>query len=477
MPAQRTFTMSDQHWFAALSGDRNPMHLDPVAARRTTAGVPVVHGVHLLLWSLDWISASLGQMPPTASLRVNFDTFVGVDEAVDLSLLRQDSVGLRAELRVAGALAMVVAAGFGDATTNCGRAVPATLRAGEAFAGNEPLDLTLDAMTGRAGLVGPATAVAEMAAAFPHAARMLGASRTAGLGALTRLVGMACPGLHSIFNSLSLKACDCPACDTDQIAYRVDRLDPRFRRLVEDVSGCGWSGSVTSSARHPPTPQPMMHTLKGLIAADAFQGSTSLVVGGSRGLGELTAKLIASGGGRVIVTYAAGKSDAEILVNAIEAAGGAASSIHYDVLADPKTQIQAIEDAPTHLYYFATPAIMDRRGGGFSDRRFANYVGFYISGFSRLIDALLARSPQGLRCLYPSTIAIDDRPRGMTEYTMAKAAGEVLCAHLEAAHQNLRILRPRLPRLPTDQTASLQAVEAGDPVAVLLPLIRALHEN
>ena len=33
--ARRRFTMADQEAFAALSGDRNPMHLDPVYARRT----------------------------------------------------------------------------------------------------------------------------------------------------------------------------------------------------------------------------------------------------------------------------------------------------------------------------------------------------------------------------------------------------------------------------------------------------------
>ena len=39
-----------------------------------------------------------------------------------------------------------------------------------------------------------------------------------------------------------------------------------------------------------------------------FAGQTALIVGGSRGLGEVTAKLIAAGGGTPIITYQAGKS-------------------------------------------------------------------------------------------------------------------------------------------------------------------------
>ena len=42
----RIFTLADQIAFAELSGDNNPLHLDPVVARRTLFGQPIVHGVH-----------------------------------------------------------------------------------------------------------------------------------------------------------------------------------------------------------------------------------------------------------------------------------------------------------------------------------------------------------------------------------------------------------------------------------------------
>src|SRR5947207_3496945 len=47
------FTPADQQAFARLSGDFNPIHLDPVAARLVAAGAPIVHGVNLLLRALD----------------------------------------------------------------------------------------------------------------------------------------------------------------------------------------------------------------------------------------------------------------------------------------------------------------------------------------------------------------------------------------------------------------------------------------
>ena len=47
----RRFAMEDVESFAELSGDFNPLHVDPVAARRALYGEVVVHGVHSLLWA------------------------------------------------------------------------------------------------------------------------------------------------------------------------------------------------------------------------------------------------------------------------------------------------------------------------------------------------------------------------------------------------------------------------------------------
>ena len=48
MQTVRTFTPADVEAFAAASGDWNPAHVDPLAARRLIAGGPIVHGMHAL---------------------------------------------------------------------------------------------------------------------------------------------------------------------------------------------------------------------------------------------------------------------------------------------------------------------------------------------------------------------------------------------------------------------------------------------
>ena len=46
--ATRRITAEDVRKFAELTGDDNPIHLDPEYARRTRFGHPIVHGVLLL---------------------------------------------------------------------------------------------------------------------------------------------------------------------------------------------------------------------------------------------------------------------------------------------------------------------------------------------------------------------------------------------------------------------------------------------
>ena len=54
--AKRKFSLNDQLDFSIFCGDKNPIHVDKIVARRTLNGQCIVHGVHALLRALDCLA-------------------------------------------------------------------------------------------------------------------------------------------------------------------------------------------------------------------------------------------------------------------------------------------------------------------------------------------------------------------------------------------------------------------------------------
>jgi acyl dehydratase len=467
---RRIFSSEDQERFAVYSGDLNPMHMDAAAARRTKAGFPVVHGVHTLLWSLDSFTAEQTELPSIAAIKVGFENFIYVGDEVVAHLVQQDAAGARIETTVHGLVAMRLTLRFGP----LGPAKPINQLETAPIKPLLPLDLSLIEMADRSGRIPMFSPLDKSAVLFPNAVRLLGIARIAALACSSFLVGMVCPGLHSTYRSLSLAATS-ESPPLNDLDFRVAGIDERFRMVRMDISGGGWTGSLVTHARPVPTAQLGMAEIMTMVAPNEFADTTSLVIGGSRGLGELTAKILAAGGARVILTYAIGLSDAQRVQRNITDHGGKCDIISYNVKVAADEQLSALPTIPDELYYFATPQIFRQKYLTFNDKLFAEFLIYYVSAFHQLWSALTLRQPNGLSVFYPSSIFVETRPAEFTEYAMAKVAGEILCAQLNSYESPGLVKVDRLPRLPTDQTNSMSEVETESALDVLLPLVRAVH--
>jgi len=459
----KIYQMSDQLAFAELSGDFNPLHVDAISARRTQFGRPLVHGIHLLLWTLEAHWKTPG---PIKALRVTFPTPVGVQEPVSCAGVNDELATSEFVLQARGGKALTAIVSTSEASASA--AVLATKPSHQPCVVREA-----EALENASGALVSYFDAKRAAALFPRLTKSVPAHQLAVILASTRLVGMECPGLHSIFSELNLAFFAASPAAGPEIAWQTTEFDRRFNRVTIALTAGGTKGTILAFLRPVPQAQPSTRDLIRRVNRREFADRRALVIGGSRGIGELCAKLLGAGGADVRLTYHRGADDAAKIVQDICSAGGRAQAFVLDVLAPEQlTEAMVAGWVPTHVYYFPTPPIFVAARTKFSSALLSQFLAYYVTGFHKIYETLRTVSAAPITFSYPSSAAVDDVPANMGEYAAAKAAGEVLCRYLMNIDRKLRIKISRLPRLPTDQTATVQQISTGDPIEIMTALIR-----
>jgi hypothetical protein len=337
---------------------------------------------------------------------------------------------------------------------------------------SRPADLPFEQLIDQAGAV--AVSDADVRSWFPALTDAIGLPAVKALLATSQIVGMACPGLHSLFAGLDV-SCNSSVDSDSALAYAVRKVDPRFRSLQIDVFGSGITGRLDAFARLSPPSQPAMAEIAPRVTGRPFAGQKSLIIGGSRGLGEVTAKIVAAGGGYPVITYRDSKHEAELISADILRAGGQCEILHYDALLPAAGQLQnpGVLDC---CYYFATPKIFQRKSGLFEPDKLRTFLSVYADGFYDLCTALTPDGPGKIAMFYPSTVAIDESASTTAEYAMAKAAGEILAKYANEFMSNVHVISRRLPRILTDQTATVGVASADSVLDVMLPIVYEVQQ-
>jgi acyl dehydratase len=436
--ARWTITDRERERFAAYSGDHNPIHTDPVAARRLMGGRMLVHGAHLVLAVLGQAAERITAAPEHVDVTFRRGVRPG---AVLTTTFRHDSRQLGATVSAEGVRALDIAVGDGRRSPVGGALGPTDVPTDAGLPVHHTLD-TLDGAAGELALTGDESIAREL---FPDAVELLGSQRVAELASLSRVVGMHAPGLYSMSSRYEIRLIDPKPRAPATVTFVVREVDPRMRRVIVDVKGRAQHARVTAFALPEPIEQRQLVDVR-RVRSDEFAGWNVLVVGGSRGLGAAAVRLLVAGGADVRFTYHVGSEDAQAL--SLDTNAGA---IAFDALAgEPLPRLG--EWSPTHLAWFAAPAADDDAA-----------LAIQVDAFAAAADAL--PSPPLRAVLWPSCVRLGS----------LQLAGEQRCADLAERMPGVVVRAPRLPVLATDRTLALLPTEYADTTTAMLDALRALN--
>jgi NADP-dependent 3-hydroxy acid dehydrogenase YdfG len=469
-------SLSESLLFARLSGDSNPLHVDPVAARRLLFGSTVVHGIDILLRLIEFAFRQNGG-GALAGLTASFCSPLLTGSQATIELTEEPALDRCHESVAYRAVSQGRAIQRVSLTMASGKSLWPEPPPTGPIASAAPYEHDFTTLASARGKVTLGFDPEISRRLYPQAARSLPPIQLAVLLATTRIVGMKCPGLHSVYTDLSLTFEVPRPNDTTELRFQVTKADPRFKLLNMKIEGGGASGHINALVRPAPAVQPSFIQVCQCVPKLAKCGCRAIIIGGSRGLGEITAKILAAAGADVIITFAVGSEDARRVANEICDGGGQCHALHFDVtspVAERPSDLPA-GWVPSEVYFFASPHIDIRRAAAWNAALFHRFCDFYVTGLARslaVIDAVFG-SAHPLKLFYPSTEFLNEPIRGGGEYIAAKAAGEQLCRYLSVSRKGLTVESPRLPRVSTDQTTGLKASQMQASLGVMLNLLLA----
>lgn len=440
--------------FGNVSRDSNPIHVDPIYARRSIAGECAVHGVLLLLTALE--AAFAEAIPKPTRIQAEFRKFVHFGDGVDFTLVEEAGSPHTKELRVLVDDKVAVQIVLHFAPAQCEPIDDARRGTPQVAFRDVPLDEPPTSHLGKPLTIDLRSYGAMPA--FPRCVETLGTLPTRALCASTYFVGMVCPGLNSIYSSLDVTLSDD---DGAMQAFALEKYDERMGRF--DISAHGTlNGRLVAFARPAPVNAEHISLYAPKVAAGAFARVNALVIGGSRGLGAASSKMLALGGADVTLTFALGEADAAAVAAEIaEATGRRATTRRFDMGRDEFSSLQAEIAAANAVFMFATPRIRQGKPKALDRDLFATYFEVYVEKLWELCS-FIETLRRGKKIVYvPSSTFVGAGSKGFLEYAMAKSAAEAVAADVNASFRHVRVVATRLPQLKTDQTASRFAVPYG----------------
>ncbi len=456
--------------FAGWSGDCNPIHVDPLAARHSAFGGTIVHGALSTIVAVGrWAGLTDGEAVASLDIEFRHEIRPGQDYLIEQQDVSQSETPgnhtiqttvlagtqslmvVRAELAAPSALpAVTVVPWLSGArrspertsfeTRDAVRWTPSDFRAGHSIFG-----------------------IHRFAEGVTSVDSMLTACQQRVLGLCSFIVGMRAPGLSSLFTRLKTQFTTIDSSATEFV-YRLTfrNYDPYFRILETELEMAEPSGLPIATAQMfsyvrftaaDPHPDRYWQAFPEKLAA--LEGKVVLVCGASRGLGAELAACLGAGRAHVYITCRNPNPLTDTLKERIHQAGGTAEVLAGD-LNDPswcQSTMEAIRVRHGRLDWLVLNACEPPRAATIATSSLAQssaYVRHNIGLFQvPLMTFLPAVSEVDGTVVAVSSAFVEETPSGFADYVTVKMAMEGAIRIAAREHSQTKFVVARPPKLQT----------------------------
>lgn len=259
---------------------------------------------------------------------------------------------------------------------------------------------------------------------------------------LSYFVGMVSPGLNSIFSTFNIQISKNNF--QNFINFFLHKKIVKFNYINYDFCSNSCKGNLEIFLRPKKIRQKPYNFFTDIVSKNLFSNHRALVLGGSRGLGEISVKILRKGGADVDFTYFKSKYESELISKQ-----SGANFFYLDLNEKNFNKINL--EKYTHIFYFLSPKIFKDKD--YPHKKLINNYDLY---FCKGLKLLLKRITDfNITLFYPSTIFIEDSSIDYKIYSDFKLKSEIIIKNFKKQNKLFNYFIPRLPPLKTDQNISL----------------------
>ena len=456
--AKKKFNIDVQKKFADFSGDINPIHICENYSRKTIYGQTLVHGIHAVLWCLELLTKKKVYFN---CVDIRFLKPIFLNEQIYCYWKNKENEIIIKNVNITLCKIFITKVKKVEKIDDClffnkGRKIPS----------NKTIE-DLEKLQLKKNFINCNSNLKRKKKLFSNLQKIYGLSFVYEVCILSYIVGMEVPGLNSLF--ISTKIMLKSNIVLKKKFYKIINVEKRIGLLNLKFFGRTIESDIQTIVRQKPVKNPSFKMVKKFINDKEFKNMNALVIGGSRGIGEIISKMIIAGGGNVKLTYYKGFEEAKKIKKEFQKLSKNNSIFELNILNQEHLNKLKKVKKINCVFYLATPKILKSWNKKHDNQISKIFKLFFFQQFKKIVK-IFKENNNKLFFFYPSTVFIENNQDGYQSYIKSKILGENFCK--KNKFKKFTFYYPRLPILVTDQNQSFFKLDPVSNIPILLEHLR-----